>query len=62
MGYSEKAISQALEHKINQVNEMNCISDNDVDFISSIYIFTMKVLITVIQNSKITAKIATILF
>ena len=38
-GYSEKDISQALEHKINQVNEMNCISDNDVNFISSILDF-----------------------
>ena len=37
--YSEKAISQALEHKINQANEMNCISDNDVNFISSILDF-----------------------
>ena len=38
-GYSEKDISEALENKINQVNEMNCISDNDVDFISSILDF-----------------------
>ena len=37
-GYSEKDIA-CLENKINQVNEMNCISDNDVDFISSILDF-----------------------
>ena len=41
---------------------MNCISDNDVDFISSILDFYNENLITVIQISVHTAKIATILF
>ena len=41
-GYSEKAISKALEHKINQINKMSSILDNDIYFINQIIKFYYK--------------------
>lgn len=37
--FSEEDINKALEHKINKVNEMNYISNNDINFIESILEF-----------------------